>query len=165
MRSHVRYRSSRSPVAACAGTAHVLLAGSFDRTPPQIDITRLTVRGPTPPRMLHRVQGRFLVEPCPVSHEHCEFLRTAFTSAGAPASTPPAAHPTKEHGGFTNLRMQPAARIEVLPAHLDRPELRNVALSNFRWLTSCRAIGAVVDNSHRERLCILKPGACRWVFL
>ena len=50
--------------------------------------------------------------------------------------------------------MQLTARIEVLPEQLDRPELRNRALSHVRWITAGRAAGAVTDDSYRDRYVI-----------
>ncbi|CAE7779685.1 unnamed protein product [Symbiodinium sp. CCMP2592] len=60
---------------------------------------------------------------------------------------------------FTELRMQLASRVQVLPEHLDRPELRNTALASFRWTHEGRASGAVADESFRDRYVVFTTDA------
>ena len=66
----------------------------------------------------------------------------------------PSEGPGRKSGGFPSLRLQLSSRVGVFPEQLDRPELRNQALSHFRWLTAHRATGAVIDDSYRDRYVI-----------
>ena len=40
--------------------------------------------------------------------------------------------------------------VNVEPEDFDRPELRGQPVAAFKWITSCRASGAVLDASHRD---------------
>ena len=60
------------------------------------------------------------------------------TSQGAQVAYAP------KHGGyFSELRMSVAARVQIQPEYLDRPELRSRMLTEFEWVTGHRATGAV----------------------
>ena len=60
--------------------------------------------------------------------------------------TDKAAHVTcapKQGGYLSELRMSMAARVQIQPEYLDRPELRNRMLTDFEWVTGHRATSAV----------------------
>ncbi|CAE7467338.1 CACNA1S [Symbiodinium sp. CCMP2592] len=53
--------------------------------------------------------------------------------------------------GYSAVRMGMAARVGVSPDFLDRPELRNLPLTQFSWFCGHRASGADTDGSQRNR--------------
>ncbi|CAE7585952.1 unnamed protein product [Symbiodinium sp. CCMP2592] len=68
------------------------------------------------------------------------------------SSTRPAATPVRPSDTpFSLVRLGMAARIEVLPAHLDRPELRNRPVMTFNWATQHRAAGATAELRQQDR--------------
>ncbi|CAE7525428.1 CACNA1S [Symbiodinium sp. CCMP2592] len=76
----------------------------------------------------------------------------AFTAtiAGVPGDMPSGLVSPK-HVGFTDLRMQLAARVHVQPEHLDRPELRGRSLASFNWHAGHRLSGVSSQDTTRDR--------------
>ena len=99
----------------------------------------------------------------PRSASHTFARSECAQAAACPAKaclTNPSAHPLAgEHwpasSGFSELRMCLAARVNVEPEEFDRPELRGQPVAAFKWITSCRASGAVLDASHRDRYALM----------
>ena len=99
--------------------------------------------------------------PRPGSHTSASSEHVQAVVCTAKACLPnPSAHPIAgEHWpvgpGFSDLRMCMAARVNVEPEDFDRPELRGQPVAAFKWITSCRASGAVLDASHRDRYALM----------
>ncbi|CAE7336224.1 unnamed protein product [Symbiodinium sp. CCMP2592] len=88
---------------------------------------------------------------------HVPFLPQRASQPGALSlpsdmpSDPPPRIPGPKPAGFTDLRMQLAARVHVFPAHLDRPELRGRSLASFSWRAGHRLAGVSAQDSVRDR--------------
>ena len=121
--------------------------GSFPTTPTSGGHRHVTVDAPS-----QRVRLVACTAPGPLTAQPSAVVRAA-TACPATGTNRPAT------SGITDLRLRLSAQVTLYPEELDRPELREMQISQFWWFSGYRTSGGTCETPQQDRFALFTTSA------